>query len=348
MLAEDGSIIWLDYLPAFQHTTFVKPFFRFSFHTDVRETFNSPIPTYNQIHTDMLRAGLQGISQRVSKEQYDSLLELAELYDDTEKRYRADTTGDARDLFIEDAQNRGIISQEQADRFRASRGEYDRYRARELTKLGVAAFLDACGGSKLKLLWDKKFHRDVARFTTDPAHLQETILNNSVLLGMKKARDHGIVSDEEFENALENVSKKDLVTYVGMSAWYFLVARATDAVTVPMGVMAAKSDQPAQNLAFVAAFNTFAPGILRAVSTLMVNHMTTTELQKAASLSLIPMFGTYGAIPLQMKAVYGEKAANAVHYTLRALIATLSKLVAGGWGSDAEEKIWKLTHRRKT
>ncbi len=346
-LAQDGSIIWHDYLPAFRHTAHVRPILNFGFHDDVRKTFGSLGPTYNRIHTSMLRKSLEERSNRISFEDFDGLTEAMELYDDASKRYQDAISGDPRNLYIQDAQERGLISPQQAEHLRRSPRAFEIFRTKEVARLGVQAFLDFCGDSKLKLLRSPEFHERVSKLATDRSHLSKALVNNSILLGMKQAHAQGLVSTEQLEQALEKVSNKDMAVYLGMSTYYMVVARAVDVMTVPMGVAAATSENPARNIGLVSIFNIFAPGILRAVSTAVVDTMSETDLKRAARTTLIPMYGTYAAIPEQIYVTYGQKAGEILHYSVRAVVAAVSKIVGGGWGSDAEERLWNATVGRK-
>ena len=163
---------------------------------------------------------------------------------------------------------------------------------------------------------------------------------------MKQAHDQGLVSDEEFNQALSFVPEHELRLYVGLQTWYFLNSRLIDAVTIPLAAAVAVSEHPIEAATAVSAFNFFAPGIIRALSTVIVSKLSGVELKRAALISAIPIVGNYSAIALQLRSAYGEKAADIEHYTMRALVATLSKIRPwGGWNSDLEEKIWDFVHR---
>ena len=345
-VSETGQIIWLDYLPAIRHTGKVRPFFHFPFHNEVQQTFGSDKPTYNRIHTDILRRTLATQTKRFSPEDKGVLEGLLSLYEQRWQEYESWSNQDPRELFITDALNRGLISNKYADRLRASGLSYELYQTKELARLGLHTFLDIVKSSPLKIFWNREFQRNVVKFGLNPQYRRQQVLEHTTLWGMKQAHDHGFISDEEFNHALSFVPEHDLRMYVGLQTWYFLNSRLIDAVTVPLAAAAITSDHPVEAGAAVSAFNIFAPGVIRAVSTVIADKLSTTDLKRAALVSAIPVVGNYAAIPMQLRYAYGEKAEDIQHYTMRALIAAVSKIRPwGGWNSDLEEKLWNFVHK---
>jgi hypothetical protein len=346
-LNEAGQVIWLDYLPAFRHTGWVRPFFRFSFHDDVQQAFSSDKPTYNRLHTDTLRKTLAAKGHLFSSEDRKTIGDLLSLYDVRWAQYETWLNQDPRELFIRDVLDRGIISNEYADRLRASNFSYELYQIKELARLGLHVFLDKVKESPLRIFWDKEFQHKAIKFGLDSEYRRQQVLEHTTLWGMKQAYDHGLVTDKEFNQALSFVPEHELRLYVGLQTWYFLSSRMIDAITVPLATAAAVSEQPIEATAVVSAFNIFAPGIIRALSTVTASKISNIDLKRAALVSTIPIVGNYTAIPLQLRLAYGEKAADIEHYTVRALVAAISKIRPwGGWNSDLEEKIWDSLHRR--
>ncbi|OGK23962.1 hypothetical protein A3C25_04900 [Candidatus Roizmanbacteria bacterium RIFCSPHIGHO2_02_FULL_38_11] len=345
-VSETGQVIWLDYLPAFRHTGRVRPFFRFPFHNEVQQAFGSDKPTYNRLHTDILRRTILAQKERFPAEDLKTIDDLLSLYDERWQQYEAWLNHDPRELFIADALNRGLISNEYADRLRALNSSYQFYQTKEIARLGLHVFLDKVKESPLRIFWDKEFQHKVVKFGLNPEYRRQQVLEHTTLWGMKQAHDQGLVSDEEFNQALSFVPEHELRLYVGLQTWYFLNSRLIDAVTIPLAAAVAVSEHPIEAATAVSAFNFFAPGIIRALSTVIVSKLSGVELKRAALISAIPIVGNYSAIALQLRSAYGEKAADIEHYTMRALVATLSKIRPwGGWNSDLEEKIWDFVHR---
>ena len=346
-ISDTGQVIWLDYLPAFRHTGRVRPFFRFPFHYDVQQAFDSDKPTYNRLYTDTLRKTLAIHGQRFSLEDRKTIEGLLSLYDERLTRHQAWLDQDPRELFIDDALKRGLISNEYASKLRKSNLSYELYQTKDLARLGLHAFLDKVKESPLGIFRDKEFIRKAIKFGLNPEYRHQQVLEHTALWGMKKAHDQGLVSDEEFNQALSFVPEHELRVFVGLQTWYVINSRLIDLVTLPLAAAAARSGHPFETGSAVAAFNFFGPGIIRAITTLIVSKMSNVDLKRAALVSTIPILGNYTAIPWQMKSAYGEEATDIIHYTMRALVATVSKIRPyGGWNSDLEEKIWDFFDRK--
>lgn len=347
-ISENGQIIWLDYLPAFRHTGRVLPFFHFPFHYDVQQAFDYKTPTYNQIHTNLVRNTLTRYQHSFPTTQVQTLYELLELYDENWQKHNMWANENPQELFITDALNRGIISSAMAERLRASDFTYNVHRVNQLIRLGVHVFLDKIKESPLKIFWSRDFQHKVVKFTLNSEYRRTQVLEHTTLWGLKQAYEQGLISKLEYTNALSFIPEHELRMYVGLQTWYFLNSRLIDAVTVPLAAAAATSSHPVEAIGAVSAFNLFAPGIIRAISTVIVSKMNKIDLKRATLLSAIPVFGNYAAIPLQLKHAYGEEAGNIEHYTMRALIAAISELKPqGGWGSDLEEKMWNALIRHE-
>lgn len=68
------------------------------------------------------------------------------------------------------------------------------------------------------------------------------------------------------------------------------------------------------------------------------------NLETAARISAIPFIGAFLAVPAQVCVDAGSKDKLIWHYTVRNLVAKISKAVifnpAGGWGTESEGKLW--------
>ena len=339
----DGQVIWLDYLPAFRHTGLVKPFFRYRFHEDVRQAFGSQVPTYNRVHTDVLRLALSANQEKFRPEDHSELSALANSYDAVREEYIWEQSQNPRSLFIKDALERELISPSHAERLNEHKYLYAAHRLRRIGGLGVRSVVDFANATPLKMLWSAEPWKDAKKFFTN----RECFLGSTMLRGIKKAHQEGLVTDEELETTLDIISKKDLRFYTLFEAGYFATSRVVDAATVYLAIKATRSSHPAE-WGWVPVFNTCTPGLIRATGTLILGKVLGRNLNKMALYSTIPVAGTYLAVPAQIQRDYGQREAKVMHYNLRSLAATLSKVRPyGGWGSDLEEKIWNTAKRSK-
>lgn len=345
---EDDQMIWLDTLPAFRHTEYVRPFFRFPFHAAVRQAMGVSEVTYNRIHTKKVRAVLEAEPRLFKPAVKKNLEEMLDEYDRLYEEYSEWSKQPLKKLWAEDALNRGLLTSEAADSVANSEWAYRMFRLTQLTGLGTHALLHVIENSPVGFLWDKELPEKIKKFVKDPVYRNEQILERSVLWGMKQAVEDGSVTQEELRTALEFVPEEELRTYLALQLWYVLYSRISDVLILPVTAVAAAAFPPAEAAALVSAFALFGPGIVRSISTLMTQQMTKVELKKAALLSLIPSVGGYTAIGFQLKDAYGDQAEKITHHTLRALVATLTQLrPGGGWGSDLEEEVWTAVFGRK-
>lgn len=344
-VSESGQIIWLDGLPAFRHTGFVWPIFHFGFHDEARQAFASSVPTYNKIHTDRLRNFLAGKHNQVGTQNTAELEALIELYDDKRGEYEAWIEQDARPHFIGDALARGNVTPDQADKLQGSAVRYKVHRAQQLGGLGVQTIVDKVQSSALRIFWDAQAQRNLRQFLADAGYRRTKILEFTTLRGYKQAHAHGLVSDEDYEQALAFLPPKDLRFYTAMQVGYFVNSRLLDLATLPVFIGATEVVPAAEAGTAAAVFNVLLPGIVRAVATISAGRLSHRDLKRMALQSAAPIVGAYAAVPLQLKREYGEQADAIAHYTIRSLVASLSKIrYGGGWHSDREEKLWRLTH----
>ncbi len=340
---EEGQVIWLDYLPAFRHTGLVKPFFRFPFHLESQKTFGSGSP-YNRINTHTLREALDGpYNDNFTPEELDAMAGNLDVYDELRQEYDERLSGDSKSLFIEDALARGLIEPEDAETLSRSSLLYGGYRIRQLGGLAFEAVSGVAKGLPLKIFWNREVQRNALRMITDPEFRRTQILESTTLRGLKKAKEEGLVSDSEYDQALDVLPPSDLRLYTLMQLGYFANSRLIDLTTVPLAVAAASSSQRVELGAAVAAYNILAPGVIRGIATAYIGQRKKKDLKQMALFSSIPMVGTYFAVPSQIRREYKERGDEMMHYTLRALVAKASKIRPhGGWGSDLEERLWNF------
>ncbi len=344
-IGPDGKTKWLDDLPAIRHTGFVKPLFYYKFHTDVRQAFESEVPTFNTLHTDRLRNFLQKNPQ-IPEHIRDEADFFIQAYDEVHEIVQDWSKRNPRELYIQDALTRGIIDPETAQRLTNSRFLYETHMNSNTARLGLRAFWDLVNKTPAKIIWNRESQKNAWKFITDAHYRHEQALENTMLWGVKKAYDNGLLSEEEFQQSLSFIPDHELELYEGLQLTYLLTSRLTDLAT-PI-VAAALVSHPAEALAITSAFNFFGPGIIRAAATEIVGLRLRKNLHRMAGIAALPMLGAYTAIPIDLSLQYGKEAENLSHYTLRSIVALASKLrPGGGWGSDAEEKIWNLVNRSK-
>lgn len=346
-LGEDGQVVWLDYLPAFRHTIKVRPFFRFPFHKDVQQVFNSSIPTYNRIHTERVRVALDSYRGLFCREDLQRLPELLELYDKIASRFDIQQDVEKRALFVSDGLVRGLISHEEADHLLESSLAYRSYRSRQLGGLILRAASEQIQNSPLKIFWDEKTQEKAKQFVKDSQYRREQVLGNTTLRGLKKARLHDLVSQDQYTQAISALPNDALRFYGRLQVAYFINSRFFDLVAIGLAVEAASSPNPAELAAKIAAVRLLGSRAVRAAMTVIAGRSKGKNLNRMALDSMIPLVGNYVAVPLQLQRDYGEKVGGELsHYNLRALAAAASSIrPGGGWGSDREEKIFNLGSR---
>jgi hypothetical protein len=216
----------------------------------------------------------------------------------------------------------------------------------------VKAFADTVKGSplkifsSLKILWDLDAQLNAWRMISDPDYRRTQILERTTLRGLRKAKAEGHVSESEYAQALAVLPSSDLRLYTLMQTGYFATSRAVDLATVPLAVGAVSSSHPVEAGAAVAAFNIMTPGIIRGLSTAVIGRLAKKDLKRMALSSTLPVAGTYLAVPAQIRREYKESGDEMMHYSLRSIVAGISKVRPhGGWGSDLEEKIWNWGKR---
>lgn len=87
----------------------------------------------------------------------------------------------------------------------------------------------------------------------------------------------------------------------------------------------------------------FAGGLNSYLATKLAGQMSGRNLNTAAIISAIPVLGVHLAIPAQVCVDAGSKSETIWHYTVRKVVAKISKISpSGGWGTELEGKLWNL------
>lgn len=317
-LDDQGKIIWLDTLPAMRHTGFVKPFFHFPFHRNVRESFGAQDPTFNRLHTRTTREYLTTHPDLFEDRELGQLRFLLDAYDVFHNRY-------LRHKSEESDQFRRKVSQEERQRIaRAARESAQDF----VTSLPI-----------VRLGFDQEARQNALRFVTDGDYRRQSFLETTTLRGLKMAYDHDLISQEQWDQTLDKFTHGELKKYFALQAYYQGVSRANDVLVVAIAGGALGIPDTGVNLALSQAAGLFVPAAVRYFSTHVVDQMTSLELKEAIKVSKWPIAGGYLAIPKQLSAQSQEM----WHYTKRWLVASLSKVIspaAGGIGSDMEENLW--------
>jgi len=341
---EGGQMIWLDVLPAIKHTGFVLPAFYFRFHNDVKRNIMSEEKTFNKLNTSRLRDFVDGRLDQIAGDDKRELTFYLDSYDGVSEKFKQEMKRGARDLVIEDAYKRGIVSQSEALSLNESNFAYYTFLAERIVSPAARAFWEAVEISD-------EFKRDVRRFLIDPSFRKEKIVEHTTLAGLKRAFDLGLVDGPDWQEAKEllveplmsGVEKRRLAaTYFGMQLWYTAYGWANNLVAWSTIGSTPFSENPGARLALGLFFELALPSIVRGVSTRLVNALTEDDLSTMVKVAVLPKLGGYLAVPADLAKRYGDKSEQIWHYTKRGLVASFSKVLQpwGGWNSDLEERLW--------
>lgn len=373
-IGEDGRLIWLDTLPAIRHTGWVKPFFFFKFHQEVRDKIGEGNPTFNRIHTDRIREYLdqqewlltsayehndvsireratQALSQFI--EFKFETLGLCELYDEIHSRYENAVSADTRDLVIDDGLNRGLISEQEAMRLEESDLLYTSYLAKTLVNLfGKSLGKKLNDRMLVKLFKDRQYQEKAHQFLTDPDFRRDEFTKSTILRGLMRAHEQGLVTDQEvqeIEGIFSDPQKEGLAqTYVWLQIYYFVQSRLIDAAALTNYVTLPGQDDWLAKEALTFIAHQFGPGILRILGTAIWMEVAATDLREALKYTGIPAAGAYISVPAQMRKTIGGESDLLWQATKRWLVAKISGLrPGGGWGSDYERGLWEWVERRR-
>lgn len=347
-----GQMIWLDVLPAIRHTGWVWPAFNFPFHQEIRDEIGECQLTFNRIHTDRLRKYIELYPERFSGSDMDELDLYLGVYDQVSANYSLENRRGRRELIIDDALRRGIVSSDQANKIMKSDVAFARFLAGTVIRPGLEAFRDVVERANIyRAFTDKDFRGDIKRFFHNPDFRRQRFIEHTILNGARQAYELGLIDESEWKQSwqvLDNPmvneaeARKLASTYLGLQAWYLASSSLMNALTVSVGASVFFAEQPLQRLALAGFIEFVLPSIVRASSTALVGEMTNQDLRTAIKVSAVPYLG-HSAVVADLARRYGERSEKIWHYTKRGIIASLSKLLRpwGGWNSDLEASLWE-------
>lgn len=350
---EDGQMIWLDVMPAIHHTGFVWPGFYFHFHKDVRKRIGNGETTFNQLHTERLRSYLEANPNFITGTQKDELDFYLDTYDEISTKYAQEMNLDRRELVIEDALRRGIVTSDQARKLYASDIAYGKFLLGTIAKPAFGAFSDFIQQRMIyRAAFDQQFKADIRRFLRDPNFRRQRIAEHSILRGMREAYSYGLITEAEWNDAWKLIkqplmpnseAKKLITTYLSLQAWYIISSSLINAVSVPTMASALIAENPGARFALGLFIDWVVPVIVRGASTAAVSLLTKQDLRTAIKVSALPKVGGYLAVPADLAHRFGKQSEKIWHYTKRGLIVSLSKVLRpwGGWNSDLEAQLWE-------
>jgi hypothetical protein len=325
-IGENGETIWLDVLPAIEHTYYVKPLFRFDFHKDVRAFLGSKKypTTFNRIHTDKMRHYLFHNRKLYSPSNIDEARWYLDQYD----QYYLDYGH----LMNADKQTQLELASVQVPPLK------------RIARNAVAEFIENMPGTKL--FFNREARQNAVRFILDGEYRTEKMVEETFLRGAKAAYKNGLISYDKLEEFLYRSKEGDLKVYAQLEVFYFMMARACDilaAATASSAIFIPDPALKAEALKTAAGIFFILPLVLKPVSAAVVQTMTKTDMRFAILTSWLPTFGTYASVPAQA-AISTSKNDELWHYTERWLVSVISKLTnpaAGGMGTDAERALWE-------
>jgi len=258
-----------------------------------------------------------------------------------------------RQLVVEDAVNRSIISKDKGHELMRSNTAYASFLINTIIQPAKGAFLEFIGDTKLyRVFADKEFQNDIRKFINDPIFRRYRFIENTILNGTREAYNLGLITDEEWTDVWDvlnqtAMSKKEArklaSTYLGLQAWYTISGQIINSISIPLIASAVIAENPGARLALGLFVDIVIPPVIRAASTIATSMMTKQELKTAIKMSALPKAGSYVAIPADIAHRFGNRSEMIWHHTKRGLIASLSKILKpwGGWNSDLEETLWE-------
>lgn len=353
-LSEDGRVIWLDTLPAIPHKEWVFPYywppsnvFKFDFHRDVRDRFNSSDPTFNKIHTDQFRKFLDENQIVTSKEE--EIRFLLDVYDDRLAVYDEETSQDTRNLIIKDSLKRGLIDRTQASELLNSDAKYTFFVANQyLTPIKQIA-TDTLTDSRLtRPFFNPETRREIKQFFRDPNFRRKKIMDTTFLRGLNQAYANGLITEREWSESWnlfnDNPENENLINaYISLQTAYVVSAITINILEGSSYISAFFSENPPARLTAGFFLARVAPFIVRPVLTEIIARKYDQNFRNAALYSMIPSAGNVLPIPVDIRKRYGEQSELIWHVTKRWTVASLSSLMKkwGGWNTDHEEQLWK-------
>lgn len=326
--------LWLDTTPAILHTGWVWPFFYFKFHNDIRKEFHEDKPTFNRIHTDRFRETINRLRNYFETEQYEKIMGDLSLYEKLLFEKEKITQGNSK-------KNYGAAA--------SAFGETGK-------DIFTERFI-------YKFLADPSFRREklqtLIRIAKDPIFRVFWVNKNFILSGIERARKEGIITEVELQNAWREVATVEQITpdspknrkfYTSLQLYYIVTGQIINAIEASSYLSAIFSENPVANISLGVFMGWVFPSIFRPSTTLLIGKLNNADLRAAATVSAIPKLGSYTGVIAQIAVDGGSKTKQVWHYTVRNIIAALSKIKPeGGWGTQLEAELWnKLGKRLET
>ena len=328
---------WVDTLPAIPHNGWIWPLFYFKFHREIRKHFypDSRQITFNRIHTDMFLQELRKHRDLFCEGDFRRIEERAEIYEGLWQKSRSQP---------EPPRNyRGLI---------AAAG-WSAVDFGQSLVTGLAESISA----PLRVVVDSNYRERV------------------ILSGVNRAFEAGVIGERELEDAhslLQTASAekgrgrfttrlRDGTIFAALYGYYF---GSSLALKVPeLGIYAAfgltdlmdrivkldlspltlQENWVERVLTVLTIFSGFRilGGLNSYLATKLVGFLSGKNLETAARVSIIPGIGPHLAVPAQICVDAGNKGEGIWHWTVRNLVAKISKInPTGGWGSELEGKTW--------
>ena len=339
----DGGLVWLDGRTELPVVSFPGSLLlpKFKFFKDAKATFglDGKDQTFRKIDTEKLKDIAENLD--LADEDRGKLNKLLQEYATEQAVIESADEKPKRVKVADSLEDLNSVTPRKADIIRSSDFGHNAIR------------LSIFGGAIVDLASEKiqsraSKLRDLPYVTylclKDPDIRTHVVLRNTILKGMSVATKNGTVSEKEYKEALDVVSPHDLNTYTALQIFYLANSRVFDALTAS----ALTVYNSPKEVVGVLATGAIATSAVRGAVTALTDRFNKTDLSKATLCSLIPILGGYTAVAQQMWKTYGDYTKHIGHNNSRLAVAKLSGLrIGGGWGSDAEEKLWNDVVRAK-
>jgi hypothetical protein len=246
-IGENGKVIWLDFLAAFPLKGRALPNPKiYEFHKDAQNVFGHDRPM-DGINIEMFRRALKNYRSLFSDVQLEKLDMLLPVYESISV----------------DLNKQKVV------------------RAEKNSVFGNLAHISKSGLEAVYYNADKLvpsiFTDDMARmrlyfFITNGGYAQDTIINKTLLSGVAKARNHGLVTKEDYEKSLGFLSPKDARIFRRMQLGFFTMSRTADLVSIPFYASVATSENLGRNSLITLMVHQIGPNIIRGLTTLLVGR----------------------------------------------------------------------------
>lgn len=351
-IRDDGQLVWLDVLPAIRHTGFVLPAFYFPFHKDVRTRIGNGDVTFNRIHTQKMRSYMEQHPEAITGSIQKEVNHLLDAFDKSWNTYEQAIQKPHRQRIIEDVKKRNIATPKSIKSLENSYFAYLLHIIMRFIKPILGTIREFIQETLLyRLFYDAQLQEDIKRMLIDKEFRQRKMLEKTAFRGLKKAFDHDLVSQEEWNDAWDTIEERikrknltRLVAIYGFLQMAFLVTSMLINVTSVIIIASALiAENPLARVIFGIFFDWIAPPLVRIVITLIVSVVVRRNLRTVMIFAGLPKVGTYIALPADIGRRFGNRSKLVWHYSKRSMIAMFSKLLRpwGGWNSDLEEKLWK-------